>query len=203
MKKITDWLSANETALVGDLAKLVAIQSISTDGEHQRREPGSQSCRTYLQIPNAHRLGLNNVAILRSGGSNPYAYGEWLGAPGKPTVFLYAHHDVQPVNFAGDWLSDPWTLTEREGRLYGRGSADDKGAIVVQLGAVAAYLKTAGSLPVNVKVLVEGEEEVGSKNLDAFFREHKDRLKSDIIVVCDTENVETGISEHHLLKAAS
>ena len=119
--------------------------------------------------------------------------GEWLGALGKPTVFLYAHHDVQPVNFAGDWLSEPWTLTERNGRLYGRGAADDKGAIVVQLGAIAAYLKTAGSLPVNVKVLVEGEEEVGSKNLDAFFKEHKDRLKSDVIVVCDTENVDTGI----------
>src|SRR5439155_12746348 len=104
-----------------------------------------------------------------------------------------AHHDVQPVNFAGDWLSDPWTLTERDGRFYGRGSADDKGAIVVQLGAIASYLKTAGSLPVNVKVLVEGEEEVGSKNLDAFFREHKERLQSDVIVVCDTENIETGV----------
>ena len=137
--------------------------------------------------------GLDNVTTLRSGDSNPYAYGEWLGAPGKPTVFLYAHHDVQPVNFIGDWLSDPWVLTEREGRLYGRGSADDKGAIVVELGAIAAYLKTQGSLPVNVKVLIEGEEEVGSKNLDAFFREQKERLKSDVIVVCDTENIDTGM----------
>jgi cysteinylglycine-S-conjugate dipeptidase len=189
MKKIIDWLTTNEATLVGDLAKLVAIQSVSTDGEHQRELDQSAELTCELM----RQAGLNNVGILRSGGSNPYAYGEWLGAPGKPTVFLYAHHDVQPVNFTADWLSDPWTLTEREDRLYGRGAADDKGAIVVQLGAVAAYLKTVGSLPVNVKVLVEGEEEVGSKNLDAFFHEHKERLKSDIIVVCDTENVDTGI----------
>jgi acetylornithine deacetylase/succinyl-diaminopimelate desuccinylase-like protein len=137
--------------------------------------------------------GLQNVAVLNSGGSNPYSYGEWLGAPGKPTVFLYAHHDVQPVNFLEDWLSDPWKLTERDGRLYARGAADDKGAVTVQLGAISSYLKTSGKLPVNVKMLVEGEEEVGSTNLQGFFSEHKDRLLSDVIVVCDTENIDTGL----------
>ena len=189
MKKALEWLANNESTLVGDLAKLVGVQSISTDGEHRAE---LEKC-AELTCELMRSAGLNNVTTLRSGDSYPYAYGEWLGAPGKPTVFLYAHHDVQPVNFAGDWLSDPWTLTERDGRLYGRGSADDKGAITVQLGAVAAHLKTAGSLPVNVKMLVEGEEEVGSKNLDAFFKEHKDRLQSDVIVVCDTENIDTGI----------
>jgi cysteinylglycine-S-conjugate dipeptidase len=189
MKKATDWLAANHTQLVADLARLVGIRSISTDGEHQRGLDQSAELTCELM----RGSGLDKVTLLRSGDSNPYAYGEWLGAPGKPTVFLYAHHDVQPVNFAADWLSDPWTLTEREGRLYGRGSADDKGAIVAQLGAIAAYLKTTGDLPVNVKVLVEGEEEVGSKNLDGFFREHKERLQSDVIVVCDTENIDTGI----------
>jgi acetylornithine deacetylase/succinyl-diaminopimelate desuccinylase-like protein len=189
MKKVTDWLSAHQQTLVADLAKLVALPSISTDGEHQRE---LEQC-AELTCELMRGVGLNNVGVLRSGGSNPYAYGEWLGAPGKPTVFLYAHHDVQPVNFAGDWLTDPWTLTERDGRLYGRGAADDKGAIVVHLGAIAAYLRTGGALPVNVKMLVEGEEEVGSKNLDAFFREHKERLQSDVIVVCDTENIDTGV----------
>src|SRR5262249_55634717 len=139
------------------------------------------------------QAGLHNVELLSTTGSNPYAYGEWLGAPGKPTVFLYAHHDVQPVaGFESQWLSDPWTLTPRSGRLYGRGAADDKGAIAAQLGAVAAYLKAHGSLPVNVKVLVEGEEEVGSTNLVGFFKEHKQKIKSDVIVVCDTENIEVG-----------
>src|SRR5207253_558114 len=119
MKKVIDWLSANAAQLVGDLARLVAIPSISTDGEHQREL--DQCAELTCNLMRA--AGLNNVSILRSGDSNAYAYGEWLGAAGKPTVFLYAHHDVQPVNFAADWLSDPWTLTERDGRLYGRGSA--------------------------------------------------------------------------------
>lgn len=100
---------------------------------------------------------------------------------------------MQPINFAEDWKSPPWTLTERDGRFFGRGTADDKGAIIVQLGAIAAWLKTKSSLPVNIKMLVEGEEEVGSRNLEVFFKENKDRLMSDVIVVCDTENVKTGV----------
>jgi acetylornithine deacetylase/succinyl-diaminopimelate desuccinylase-like protein len=189
MKHVLDWLSANDAVLIDNLKKLVAIQSISTDGAHQE-EIGQSAALTCDLMREA---GLTNVEVLRSGDSNPYAYGEWLGAPGKPTVFLYSHHDVQPVNYAGDWKSEPWTLTERDGRLYGRGSADDKGAIAAQLGAVAAFLKTQGSLPVNVKVLCEGEEEVGSRNLEAFFQEQKERIRSDVIVVCDTENIDTGV----------
>ena len=189
MQRVQEWLKANEAQLVKSLADLVAIRSISTDGEHQKELDDSAA----LTCEQMRAAGLQNVEMLRSGDSNPYAYGEWLGAPGKPTVFLYAHHDVQPVNYESDWQSPPWTLTEREGRLYGRGAADDKGAIPAQLGAVAAFLKTEGSLPVNVKVLVEGEEEVGSRNLDQFFKEQKDRLQSDVIVVCDTENIDTGV----------
>src|SRR5207253_1468547 len=107
--------------------------------------------------------------------------------------FLYAHHDVQPINFVEEWKSDPWKLTPRKGRLYGRGAADDKGAITAQLGPIAALLKTRGRLPVNVKMLVEGEEEIGSSNLNAFFRQYRDRIRSDVIVVCDTENIEVGL----------
>jgi acetylornithine deacetylase/succinyl-diaminopimelate desuccinylase-like protein len=189
MKPVLDWLTKNHQTIVRQLADLVAVPSISTDGEHQKEldESAALTCEQMRQA------GLHNVAILRSAGSNPYAYGEWLGAPGKPTVFLYAHHDVQPVaGFESQWESDPWTLTPRAGRLYGRGAADDKGAISAQLGAIAAWLQTQGSLPVNVKVLVEGEEEIGSTNLLPFFKEHKQRLMSDVIVVCDTENIEVG-----------
>ncbi|MGL4553866.1 MAG: M20/M25/M40 family metallo-hydrolase [Gemmataceae bacterium] len=192
MKDVLGWLEAHHEDLVRDLAALVAIPSISTDGEHAD-EIGRSAALTCDQMRAA---GLHNVAVLRSGDSLPYAYGEWLGAPGKPTVFLYAHHDVQPVNDVGSarWQqADPWKLERRDGRLYGRGSADDKAAITVQLGAIAAWLKTAGTLPVNVKMLVEGEEEVGSKNLLGFFAEHRERLMSDVIVVCDTENIETGL----------
>ncbi len=184
-----DWLKEHDADLIRDLARLVAIPSISTDLAHQNEI--EQTAELTCELMKA--AGLNNVEILRTEKSNPYAYGEWLGAPGKPTVFLYAHHDVQPINYIEDWKSDPWTLTERDGRVYGRGSADDKAAIVVQLGAVASYLKTNGSLPVNVKMLVEGEEEVGSSNLQGFFQTHREKLLSDVIVVCDTGNLETGL----------
>jgi acetylornithine deacetylase/succinyl-diaminopimelate desuccinylase-like protein len=189
MKPVLDWLSQNHDTLVRGLAELVAIPSISTDGEHQQEVEKSAA----LTCEQMRQAGLQQVEILRCGNSNPYAYGEWLGAPGKPTVFLYAHHDVQPLNFLEEWKSPPWMLTPRDGRLYARGAADDKGAISAQLGAVAAFLKTRGSLPVNVKMLVEGEEEIGSSNLGGFFEQHKERIRSDVIVVCDTENIDTGI----------
>jgi acetylornithine deacetylase/succinyl-diaminopimelate desuccinylase-like protein len=193
MQTTLDWLKTNHANLVRDLADLVAIPSVSTDHEHQKEiDQSAELTRAQMQ-----RAGLENTAILRCGDSNPYAYGEWLGAKGKPTVFLYAHHDVQPVHQKdldeGKWHSDPWKLTSRNGRLYGRGSADDKAAITAQLGAVASFLKTSGKLPVNVKMLVEGEEEVGSSNLMSFFQEYRDRIKSDVIVVCDTENIEVGL----------
>jgi acetylornithine deacetylase/succinyl-diaminopimelate desuccinylase-like protein len=190
MKPALDYLAQNHDASMKSLAELVAIPSISTDGEHQKEIDQSAS----LTCAQMREAGLHNVDVLRTGGSNPYAYGEWLEAPGKPTVFLYAHHDVQPISYQReDWLSDPWALTPRGGRLFGRGAADDKGAITAQLGAVAACLKTTGRLPVNVKMLVEGEEEIGSSNLEMFFETHRDRLQSDVIVVCDTENIDTGV----------
>ena len=184
-----DWLTKNHEDIVHGLAELVAIQSISTDGEHNPEIERTAK----LTCDQMRQAGLHNVDILRVGQSLPYAYGEWLEAPGKPTVFLYAHHDVQPVNFVEQWQSDPWKLTRRDGRLYARGSADDKAAISAFLGAIAAYRKTNNTLPVNIKMLVEGEEEIGSKNLLKFFETHRDRLKSDVIVVCDTENIDVGI----------
>jgi acetylornithine deacetylase/succinyl-diaminopimelate desuccinylase-like protein len=189
MQPALDWLGKNHEDIVRGLADLVAIQSISTDGEHQ-----AEIDRTAkLTCDQMRQAGLHNVEVLKVGGSLPYAYGEWLDAPGKPTVFLYAHHDVQPINYVEQWQSDPWKLTRRDDRLYARGAADDKGAISAQLGAIAAYRKTGNKLPVNVKMLVEGEEEVGSKYLMKFFEVHKERIKSDVIVVCDTENIDVGI----------
>jgi cysteinylglycine-S-conjugate dipeptidase len=189
MKSVLNWLSSNRKELIGDLADLVAIPSISTDGEHNQEIEKSAA----LTCEQMREAGLRDVEILRTGDSLPYSYGQWIGDPKKPTVFLYAHHDVQPLNFLDQWQSDAWTLTPRAGRLFGRGAADDKGAITAQLGAVAAFLKTRGELPVNIKMLVEGEEEVGSRNLLGFFKEHKKKIASDVIVVCDTENIDTGL----------
>jgi len=188
MQQALDWLDRNHEGIVRGLAEQVAIPSISTDGEHHA-EIDRTAALTSDQMRDA---GLQNVEVLRVGKSLPYVYGEWLDAPGKPTVFLYAHHDVQPINYVEHWLSDPWKLTRRDGRLFARGSADDKGAISAFLGAIAAYRKTSNQLPCNIKMVVEGEEEVGSKNLLKFFELHRTRIKSDVIVVCDTENIEVG-----------
>jgi acetylornithine deacetylase/succinyl-diaminopimelate desuccinylase-like protein len=189
MKDALDWLEKHHETIVRGLADLVAIPSISTDGDHQT-EIDRTATLTCQQMREA---GLLNVESLKVGNSLPYAYGEWLEAPGKPTVFLYAHHDVQPVTHIDQWKSDPWKLTRRDGRLYGRGAADDKGAIAAFLGAIAAYRKTVNHLPCNVKMVVEGEEEIGSKNLLKFFDVYQEKIRSDVIVVCDTENIEVGL----------
>ncbi|MGL6096267.1 MAG: M20/M25/M40 family metallo-hydrolase [Fimbriiglobus sp.] len=190
MNEALDWLAKHHEDIVRGLADLVAIPSISTDGEH-----AAEIERTAkLTIDQMRDAGLVNVDALKVGGSLPYAYGEWLDAgPSKPTVFLYAHHDVQPVTHREHWKSDPWKLTRRDGRLFARGAADDKGAISAFLGAVAAYRKTGNALPVNIKMVVEGEEEIGSKNLLTFFEKYREKIQSDVIVVCDTENIEVGL----------
>ena len=189
MREVLDYLTKHHEDFVRNLADLVAVPSISTDGEHAQEveQTAKLTCRQMREA------GLQNVDVLRVDNSLPYAYGEWLNGPDKPTVFLYAHHDVQPINFESQWKSDPWTLTRRDGRLFARGAADDKGAIAAQLGAVGAFLKSRGTLPVNIKMLVEGEEEVGSRNLMQFFERYQQKLKSDVIVVCDTENLDTGL----------
>jgi acetylornithine deacetylase/succinyl-diaminopimelate desuccinylase-like protein len=180
-----NFLESEQSRFIRDLAELVAVPSISTDGMHALE---IERCAEKV-AEQMRRAGLENVEILRRADAYPYVYGDWLHAPGKPTVLLYSHYDVQPVNYVEQWQSDPWQLTERNGRLYGRGACDDKGAITVQLASLEAWLKTLGRLPLNVKMLVEGEEEVGSRNLLAFLREQQQRLHADVLVVTDTENL--------------
>lgn len=188
MDRAAAWLESHYNDLERDLGELVAIESVSTDGAHQAEIDRSAEHVAGLMT----KAGLKNVEVLRSERFNPYVYGEWLEAPGKPTVLLYSHHDVQPPGPEEKWTSPPWTLTRRDGRLYARGAVDDKGGVVAHLGAVAAWLQGEGRLPVNVKMLVEGEEEIGSKNLLGFFEQYRDRLQADLIIVCDTENVKEG-----------
>ena len=107
MESVLNWLTNEHATLVHDLAQLVAIPSISTDGAHQNEVEQSAA----LTCEQMRAAGLQNVEVLRTQNSNPYSYGEWLGAPGKPTVFLYAHHDVQPINFEAQWESPPWRWT--------------------------------------------------------------------------------------------
>ena len=124
---------------------------------------------------------------------HPVVYGEWLGAPGAPTILFYGHYDVQPVDPVHLWTSPPFEATIRDGEIYARGSADDKGQVFMHFKAVEAHLKQNGNLPVNMKFLIEGEEEVGSANLDNFIKGHKDLLKADVVVISDSPMFDRGI----------
>jgi acetylornithine deacetylase/succinyl-diaminopimelate desuccinylase-like protein len=139
------------------------------------------------------RLGIENVEILSLPGVPPYVWGDWLHAPGAPTVLVYGHHDVVPPGPAEKWTSPPFLPVERKGRLYGRGTADDKGGFLGWVAAASAYLGAAGRLPVNVKFLIEGEEEIGSPSLPELLERHRSRLAADVVVLSDTYNFATGV----------
>ena len=137
------------------------------------------------------RIGLENAEVIETAG-HPVVYADWLKAPGKPTVLLYGHYDVQPVDPLDLWTSPPFEPSQQDGLLFGRGSSDDKGQIALHWQAIHAWLRTTGDLPLNLKVIAEGEEEIGSPHFEAFVRANRDRLKSDYCVVSDTAMVAKG-----------
>jgi acetylornithine deacetylase/succinyl-diaminopimelate desuccinylase-like protein len=139
------------------------------------------------------RLGVENVVLLQLPGVPPYVYGDWLSAPSAPTVLVYGHHDVVPPGPAEKWTSPPYLPALKKGRLYGRGTADDKGGFLAWVAAASAYREAAGVCPVNLRFLIEGEEETGSTNLPAFLEQHRDRLSADVVVLSDTYNFATGV----------
>ena len=153
-----------------DLERLVRIPSVSADPEAAQHVWASAAATAGL----LREAGLPEVDVVTAGDSRPAVLGHRPGPPGAPTVLLYAHHDVQPPGEAADWDSDPFEPAERDGRLYGRGTADDKAGVAVHLAALRAH---GDQLPVGVTVLVEGEEEIGSPALSGFLRAFRDSLQ--------------------------
>ncbi len=172
-------------ALRSDLEDLVRIQSVSADPA--RTGEVWRSADAVADLLRAE--GCEPVDIVSAEGGAPAVIARKSGPEGAPTVLLYAHHDVQPENDPTDWDSPPWEPTERDGRLYGRGAADDKAGIITHLAALRAY---GDDLPVNVVFFIEGEEEVGSDSLPALLKEHHDKLRADVIVIADSGNWDIG-----------
>ncbi len=181
--------SRHKAEHLNDLKDLVRIPSVSFPGFDP--VPVRISAGAVAKL--LSRSGLKNVRILETGDGHPSIFGQWTGAPGKPTLLLYAHHDVQPIGREELWTSPPFEPTERKGRLYGRGVSDDKAGVVMQAAAIASYLASTGGLPVNVKVLIEGEEEVGSTNLDKLLQDHRELFSADVVLIADSENFDSGV----------
>jgi acetylornithine deacetylase/succinyl-diaminopimelate desuccinylase-like protein len=176
---------------VGELVEFAQIPSVSADGFDPREVERSAGHAACLLAD----AGFNNVEVLRLSDAHPYVVGDWLhGGVQAPTVLIYAHHDVQPPGRLDRWETPAFEPTLRDdGRLYGRGVVDNKAGLLVYLAAARAWLEATGALPINVKVVVDGEEEIGSPHLAEFLTRYQERLACGVIVLSDTANLQTGL----------
>ncbi len=170
------------------LADLVRIPSVSAEGFPAAEVRRSAEATASL----LREAGLENVRLIETDGHHPYVYADWQHAAGAPTLLVYGHHDVQPPGRPERWTTPAFEPSERGGRLYGRGAVDDKGTFFTHVAAIRAWLGSAGRLPLNVKLLIEGEEEIGSPGLEAFLARHGKELSADVAVLADTGNFDVG-----------
>ncbi|MGB6123320.1 MAG: dipeptidase, partial [Bacteroidota bacterium] len=188
MDNLLTYVDAHRDRYLKELMEFLAIPSVSTDSEHA---DDVRRCADWL-ADHMGAVGLDNVQTFPTQ-RHPVVYGEWLGAPGKPTVLLYGHYDVQPPEPLELWTSPPFEATVRNGNLYARGSADDKGQVFIHLKSIEAYLRNVGSLPVNIKLLIEGEEEIGSEHLEDFVKSHQELLEADLALISDSSMFARGV----------
>jgi acetylornithine deacetylase/succinyl-diaminopimelate desuccinylase-like protein len=188
MDNVIDFINVNRERYLDELKGLLAIPSISALPQHRddvRR--CAEWCGEHMRT-----IGLQNVRLMDTPGF-PVVYGDWLGAPGAPTMLFYGHYDVQPVDPLELWESPPFEASVRDGEIYARGAADDKGQVFMHFKAMEAHLRQNGRLPVNIKVMIEGEEEVGSAHLDDFIRAHAQQLAADVVVISDSAMFARGV----------
>lgn len=185
---LTNYLDSMRDAHLEELKEFLRIPSVSAKSEHK---PDIEKAARWV-AEKLKAAGLENVEIAPTK-MHPLVYGESLRAPGKPTILFYGHYDVQPAEPLDLWTSPAFEPTVRDNNLFGRGTADDKGQVHIHIKALEALLKTSGSLPINIKVMIEGEEEVGSVSLWDFVKENKQRLKADSLVVSDTSMLAKGV----------
>jgi acetylornithine deacetylase/succinyl-diaminopimelate desuccinylase-like protein len=188
MDNLLAYVEQNRDRYLAELKELIAIPSVSTNPDNAG---DVRRCAEWV-AEGMRNIGLQSVQIFPTAG-HPIVYSEWLNAPGKPTVLLYGHYDVQPPEPLELWTSPPFEATIRNGNLYARGSADDKGQVFIHLKSIEAYLKNTGALPINLKLLIEGEEEIGSEHLEAFVKEHQQLLKADLVLISDSSMFARGI----------
>ena len=188
MEKVLQYIDKNKDRFLEELKDFLRIPSISNNAENKK---DVLRCAHYV-VDQLRQIGMQQTQLFPTPG-HPIVYGEWLGAPGQPTVLCYGHYDVQPVDPLDLWISGPFDPTIRDGEIFARGSVDDKGQVLMNFKGVEAHLKSEAKLPVNIKFLIEGEEEVGSNNLDDFIANHKELLKADVVLISDTPMFDRGV----------
>jgi len=188
VQDIIKHIEKNTDNYLTELKEYLRIPSISTLSSHQKH---MLTCAKFVS-KKLKDAGMNKIKIIPTKG-HPLVYGEWMKAPGKPTVLIYGHYDVQPVDPLNLWKSDPFEPVVKNGKIWARGANDNKGQNYVHIKSVEAFMKTKGKLPLNVKFLIEGEEEIGSSNLEIFLKKNKNLLKCDAVLISDTSLYAEGI----------
>lgn len=187
IESVEAYLQQNSERFVSELSELLRIPSVSGDSAFKR------DVRRAAQLVEQQMRQAGMTTELVETPGHPIVVGTLTQAPGAPTLLVYGHYDVQPPDPLQDWITPAFEPTVRDGKIYARGATDDKGQMLTHIKAIEAWTKAAGKLPVNVKVIIEGEEEVGSRNLDDFLESHREQLACDIVVVSDTSQYAPGI----------
>ncbi len=178
--RVFTYANSNQARFIRGLAEFVRFPSVSAQPQHSTEV---RRCAEWL-AEHLQAIGLKRVRIIPTA-RHPLVYADWQNAPQQPTVLIYGHYDVQPGDPLAEWKSPPFQPSLRGANLYGRGASDDKGQLFIHVKALECYLRTVGNLPVNVKCLFEGEEEIGSPNLPAFLARYRQKLSADVAIISD------------------